>query len=741
MIALIPGEEVMHRLIIASVALATTPSLAFADDMFNGVSVTADSGGETRILFESLNPDIMRMQTGERVTLNFGNGYEAELDRLASQEMGGQVWVGRLANHTIHNRVLITQTNGFVFGRIQTNDGLWLIIPEANGHRIMQMPEGGERLQNPDDVLIPNYDLVVQEGLESVANGGEVIAEAVPVGSNGTVDIAVFYSQGFSARWGLATGGRVQYLMAVLDQALIDSDTGLRARLVHLDSVTLANDAAPQSETLNNLSGDPNGDTAVTEDLSALRAAGVTYGADLVAILQRSLTGQSSCGLAWGIGQPATNGVIGAGSLPYGYSVSADWIKDTDSPVGSFSFCSDVTFAHEIGHNLGFAHNVEDAGGAPTGGVRTYAHGHRVDCTFGTIMAYSSGAGVTCPPGAPNGPGGEAEALYFSNPSITLCPGGAACGIAAPGEERIAYSDIDRPLTEDPADNARAAREESLNVTAFRPEAPRVVSSVLPITRSVTNGSPATAFATIINPAATGSTATGCGLRLAGASAAQFTYQTTTAANALTGTANTPVDIAAGGVQNYLFSVTSAADFIDGVGTPGFYPSTNNESDLFIEAFCGNRRSAEYTLGLNSLTFRSTAAASADVIALAATLPANPGRVVVPTTGSFVGVFSVAVSNVGSSGSITASVDTGGRTLAITDIEICQTDPGTGACTTARAATQTLTIGAAATATFGVFVRGTGAAIANDPARNRVFVRFAEGANAVGATSVAVRTE
>ena len=729
----------MNRLIWAGIAMTAMPVMAFADDMFAGVSTIADSNGETRIMFESLNPDIMRMEAGERVSLNFGPGYEAELDRIGDQSLGARVWVGRLADHTIHNRVLLTQTNGFVFGRIQTEDGLWMIVPEAGGHRIMQMPEGGEPLQNPNDVLIPNYDLVVQEGRERVAEIEEGTADAVAVGSNGIIDIAVFYSQGFSARWGLATGGRVQYLMAVLDQALIDSDTGLRARLVHLDSVTLDNDAANQSETLNNLSGDPNGDTPVTQDLSALRAAGVTYGADLVAILQRSLTGQSSCGLAWGIGQPSTNGVINANSARFGYSVSADWIADTDNPAGQYSFCSDVTFAHEIGHNLGFAHNVEDAGGTPGGGVRTYAHGHRVDCTFGTIMSYQSGAGITCPQGAPNGPGGEAEALYFSNPDINLCPNGAACGIAAPGQEQVAFAQIDGPSTSDPADNARAAREVSLNVVSFRPEAPRVVSSVLPITRSVTNGTTATAFATIINPTATGSTATGCGLRLAGATPAQFSYQTTTPANALTGTANTPVSIAAGAAQNFLFSVTSAADFVDGVGTPGFYPSTNNESDLFIEAFCDNRRSAEYTLGLNSLTFRSTAAGSADIVALATS--GDPGRVNVPTTGNFVGVFAVAISNVGNAGNIVVSADTGGRTLAINNIEICPTNPATGACTAARAATQNLAVGANGTATFGIFVRGTGAAISNDPARNRVFVRFAEGGNAVGATSVAVRTQ
>ncbi len=213
-------------------------------------------------------------------------------------------------------------------------------------------------------------------------------------------------------------------------------------------------------------------------------------------------------------------------------------------------------------------------------------------------MAYGSDGDVTCPGTGRN----EAQAPYFSNPDLNLCPGGAACGIAAPA------SDLSAPLADnqDPADNARAAREEGKNVSIFRAEVPRVVSSVLPITRSVANGTAATAFATIINPASTGSTATACGLRLAGSSASSFSYQTTTSANALSGTANTPVDIAAGAAQNFIFSVTSASDFSDNSNqVGGVVPSSNVETDLFIEAHCSNRRSAEYTLGLNSLTFLS----------------------------------------------------------------------------------------------------------------------------------------
>lgn len=709
----------MHRFFTTLFLSTALAGGAFADDMFTNVqTVSASEGGPDEIVFDRLSPQVMRMMPGDSVNLNFGPGYTAELDRITVQEMGAQVWVGRLEGGDLLSRILITETNGYTFGRIVTDEGVWHIIPNGNGHRIMQMPASAQPRFSANDMRFPDPMVLASHAETGEIDFSEEIAEAVAVGSNGIIDIAVFYSQSMTAHWGLATGGRIQYLIAVLDQALIDSDTGLRARLVHLDAVNLTTDDSDQEITLNNLSGNPNGNQPETQDLSALRTAGATYGADLVAIVQRALPNQSSCGIAWTNG---TNGTLTPQEVVFGYSVTADWLTPDETSV-----CGAATFAHEIGHNMGFVHNVEQEGQVG-GGVRSFAHGHRVDCNFGTIMTYPSTNQQiqACPPGSPNGIGGETTAFFFSNPELMRCPpnGSAACG---------------RPFNDpDPADVARAAREEGRNVVNFRQEAPRVVSSVLPITRSVQNGTAATAFATIINPAATNSTATGCGLRLAGTTSAQFSYQTTTSANALSGTANTPVDITAGGAQNFVFSVTSAATFADNEGLS--QASVNNETHLFIEAFCANRRSGEYTLGLNSLIFSSSPTPVPDIVALATS--ADPGRVNVPTTGNQVGVFAVAISNVGVAGTIDVSADTGGRALAIQNIEVCPTDPGTGVCTSPRAATAQVNVGANGTGTFGVFVRGDGQAIANDPAQNRIFVRFNEGANARGATSVAVRTQ
>lgn len=713
---------------VSALALSAGISMAAsADDMFQGVQATAsDDGGLETYQFNGLAPSVMRMQAGDTVDMNFGPGYEVQLDRITSQSLGTQTWVGRIAGESLHSRVIISENNGIVFGRMMTDEGLWYIIPSANGgHEIMQVPEGTTRFYRENDTI--PYDMNQFVNPPSPNPSEPAIAEMVPVGSNGTIDLAVFYSQSFSGQWGMTSGARVQHLVAVLDTALVDSDTGLRARLVFTGPVTLTNDNVDQAQTLANLSGiaDPNEAPTITQDLSALRAVRQTHGADLVGIIQLANNGHGGCGIANLLGSPSTDGDINANWADRGYSVTGDWF-------GGGGFCSDITYAHEVGHNLGMAHNVEDSGIGT--GVRTYANGHREDCNFITIMSYPTTAG-NCPAGAPRTIGNEMEAPHFSNPSINLCPGNAPCGIAVP-----AGGDVDGILTNDPADNARAAREESKDVALFQAEVPRVASSVLPITRSVQNGTAATAFATIINPANSGGQATGCGLRLGGATPAQFSYQTTDpGTNAATGTPNTPVDLAAGAAQTFVFAVTSAGDFADNTGL--VQNSANDERNLFIEAFCTNRRTADFSLGLNTLTFTSSAAAPADVIALAATV-GNTGRVDVPTGGNMVGAFSVAVSNIGTSATITASADLGGQTLAVQNIEICQTDPGTGACdATGRQATRTVTLNQNDTATFAVFVRGTGAEITNSPGTNRVFVRFNEGATPRGATSVAVRTQ
>lgn len=87
-----------------------------------------------------------------------------------------------------------------------------------------------------------------------------------------------------------------------------------------------------------------------------------------------------------------------------------------------------------------------------------------------------------------------------------------------------------------------------------------LLSSLLPGKRTVQVGTTATAFATILNTSSVA--ATGYSIAPATTVDAVFLYQTTNpVTNALTGVANTPVDIAASAFQTYLFAFTPNSAF------------------------------------------------------------------------------------------------------------------------------------------------------------------------------------
>jgi hypothetical protein len=250
-----------------------------------------------------------------------------------------------------------------------------------------------------------------------------------------------------------------------------------------------------------------------------------------------------------------------------------------------------------------------------------------------------------------------------------------------------------------------------------------VVAALLPSSRSVQVNTPATAFAKIIN---TGQgIAAGCSIAPLTSVQAAFQYQTTNpATNQVTGSPNTAANIAAGAAQSFVFAITPTAPFAP--------------TDLQLSFACANTNPAPTNTGLNTLLLSASATPVPDIVALAATTT-NDGIVNIPGTNG-TGAFAVATVNVGASGSITASADTGSATLPVSII-LCQTNPATGQCISAIGSSVATTINANATPTFGVFVQGSGN-VPFDPAANRIFVRFRDGGAVIrGSSSVAVRTQ
>jgi hypothetical protein len=249
-----------------------------------------------------------------------------------------------------------------------------------------------------------------------------------------------------------------------------------------------------------------------------------------------------------------------------------------------------------------------------------------------------------------------------------------------------------------------------------------IVAAVLPLSRSVqVGGAPATAFAAIVNagsttaincaPAPPSTPPTGLGT---------FSYQTTSVTNVLTGLPNTAASIAPGAVQNYVI---------------GFAPTAAiPETSLAMRFLCDNAAPASQTPGVNNFFIVASSSPVPDTIALMATVS---GDGVVRIAGSATQLFAIGTSNVGATGTVVVSADTGGVPLPLT-LTVCDTT-GTGTCLVPPTPTVTVNYTAGTNRSFAFFVQASGS-IPFDPATNRVFARLRQSGVLRGATSAAVCT-
>jgi hypothetical protein len=261
------------------------------------------------------------------------------------------------------------------------------------------------------------------------------------------------------------------------------------------------------------------------------------------------------------------------------------------------------------------------------------------------------------------------------------------------------------------------------HLTACSPPPVALAAAVLPSSRSVQLGNAATAFATLIN--AGPATAAGCTIAPITSVTAGFAYQTTNpATNALRGTPNTPVSLAAGAAQSFVIAFTPTTP-LDPTG-------------VALGFVCSTSPGAPVTPGVNTLLLSASATPVSDIVALAATA-SNDGILHLPgNSGS--NAFAVATVNLGASAMITAAANTGPASLPLA-ISICETSPATGQCLAAAGPSAAAVITKGATPTFGIFVAAN-ADVPFLPATNRIFVEFSDANEIVrGSTSVAVETQ
>ncbi|MBK8001105.1 MAG: hypothetical protein IPK15_20935 [Verrucomicrobia bacterium] len=239
--------------------------------------------------------------------------------------------------------------------------------------------------------------------------------------SNTNVDVMVVYTAAAKNGAGglTAMNTLIDLAIAEANEAYADSLIPVTLNLVYRGEVTYT-ESGNAATDLTRLQNPSDG------HMDAVHATRNQFGADIVCLLTETM--QSTYA---GLGYLMTTGSTNFSS--YAFNV----VRRTYA-VGNY------TFAHELGHNMGCAHDRQNSS---TPGVFDYSYGHRFvgsdNQTYRTVMAYSPGTRIG----------------HFSNPNVTYQ--GTATGVAAGATNS--------------ADNAASISNAVPYVSAFR--APVVVFS------------------------------------------------------------------------------------------------------------------------------------------------------------------------------------------------------------------------------------------------------------------------
>ena len=351
-----------------------------------------------------------------------GGQIYAKYQRHILHANGTWTWIGTV--DTVHGAqsVVLTFGKNGAFGLIPQADGYPLrIVSDATGTHLVETSAAelarsteALRLRSAPDYVIPPKLNPKAGGLASAVTGvGAAAPTPLPAAAASgpvTIDVMVVYTPGFVSETGSQSLAltRIQNLVDLTNQAYVASGVNQQIRLVYTAQVNYPDNTSNQS-ALDDITGiNENGSTVpIPASLQNVATWRTQYGADLVTLIRSFDNGtQGECGIGWLIGGNETP-IVPSQSYVYGYNVVSDGSN------GGY-YCIPTTFSHELGHNMGSAH---DRANASSPGAYPYSYGYLGNGTngFSTIMAY--GTTTTTP------------LAVFSNPDISTCQN-TPCGVA-----------------------------------------------------------------------------------------------------------------------------------------------------------------------------------------------------------------------------------------------------------------------------------------------------------------------
>jgi len=313
-------------------------------------------------------------------------------------------WLGE--NIARNGSVLLTLGEDHFFGRVVIDNKVILFKPaEIDFQAISYEVDETYEISLINDEVIPSEESEeFSSALESADDGSRI-------------DVMVIYTNGMAGTHpGSQIDTRIQYLIDLANLSYSNSNINTELNLVYSFEVNYPdNSPGDMNEALTDLK-DNVGVFSGVEDLRTI------YSADQVTLLRRFV--DEGCGLGY---------LLTSDNARFAYVI----VHDANKTDGSGYFCSELTYAHELGHNLGSQHDRANASGS---GRFPYSYGYQdPDETFRTVMAYN------CPGGCP-------RIEYFSNPNVTY--NGKTTGIADPYQNS--------------ADNARTINLTRVGMAGYR---------------------------------------------------------------------------------------------------------------------------------------------------------------------------------------------------------------------------------------------------------------------------------
>ena len=305
-------------------------------------------------------------------------------DRMIDNVKGNTTWIGHVEGEQ-DSEVFLTLRGNTMSGTVQIGDKTYEIEPKGNNrHDITQVDMGKNpkhsHSKQPEDFLATGGQI------DTTATATTPTTSAATAGT--IIDVLVAYTtkakNNASGQAGIEA--KITNAVAMANQAYINSNIDMQVNLVGMAETNYV-ETGDMSTSLTDLTGTSDGKM---DEVHTLRNQ---LGADQVALISADT---NYCGIAYGM----NGSFLGTAFAPYAFSVVHD-----DSV---YACLSNQTLAHEMGHNQGDQHNIEDASGP---GAYSYSYGYRLCQTggFRTVMSYSCTGGT--------------RVSYFSNPNISLTTG------------------------------------------------------------------------------------------------------------------------------------------------------------------------------------------------------------------------------------------------------------------------------------------------------------------------------